>query len=109
MHSCMTAQPDEISARLEKGVRKFMYYLSYVIYHPRKTPKAIIERISRQRHCDPCLDPHPHYPHRVISNGILPRPFPCSRLVSGAVSLVDMCDLWYQRVVGVRVCEHRAD
>jgi hypothetical protein len=86
-----------------------MYYLSYVIYHPCMTPKAILEHISLQRHPNPRLDPPSHSLHHVISDGVLPRPFPCRRLVTRAIGLVDMSDLWYQRVVGIGVCEHRTD
>jgi hypothetical protein len=42
-------------------------------------------------------------------DSILARPLPGSSLVSGSVCLVDMCDLRNERVVGVGICEHRAD
>lgn len=42
-------------------------------------------------------------------DGVLPGPLPGGGLVAGAVGLVDMCDLGYERVVGVGVCEHGAN
>lgn len=42
-------------------------------------------------------------------DGVLSSPLAGRRLVPGAVGLVHVCDLRDQRVVGVRVCEHRAD
>ena len=36
-------------------------------------------------------------------------PFPGSSFVSGSVGLVHMRDLRNKRVIGVRVCQHRAD
>jgi len=46
---------------------------------------------------------------KAALDGVLPGPLPGGGLVAGAVGLVDVCDLGYQRVVGVRVCEHGAD
>lgn len=42
-------------------------------------------------------------------DGVLPGPLPGGSLVTGAVGLVDVCNLRNQRVVGVGVCEHRAN
>jgi hypothetical protein len=46
---------------------------------------------------------------KAALDGVLPGPLPGGSLVAGAVGLVDVCDLGYQRVVGVGVCEHGAD
>lgn len=46
-------------------------------------------------------------PHSLDS--VLPSPLPGHGLIPGAVRLVHMCDLGNERVVGVGVCEHRAD
>lgn len=46
-------------------------------------------------------------PHTL--DGVLPGPLPRGRLVTSAVGLVDMRDLRDQRVVGVRVGQHRAN
>lgn len=43
------------------------------------------------------------------SDGVLPSPLSRCCLVPRAVGFVDVGDLWYQRVVRVRVCEHGAD
>ena len=43
------------------------------------------------------------------SDGVLPRPLPRRRLVSGAVRLVDVCNFGDERVVRVGVGEHGAD
>lgn len=43
------------------------------------------------------------------SDSVLAGPLASSRLVPGTVSLVDVGDLGHQRVVGVGICEHRAD
>lgn len=42
-------------------------------------------------------------------DSIFAGPFPCRRLVSRAVGLVDMCDFGDERVVRVGVREHGAD
>ena len=45
----------------------------------------------------------------ILSNSKLPSPLSGCSLVSSPVGLVDVGDLWYQRVVWVGVCEHRAN
>ena len=42
-------------------------------------------------------------------DGVLPGPLPGGGLVTRTVGLVDVCDIGYERVVGVGVCEHGAD
>ena len=53
----------------------------------------------------------PRLPNRPVRplDGVLPRPFSSSSLVSLAVGLVHMSDLRHERVVRVRVSQHRAD
>ena len=43
------------------------------------------------------------------SHGVLSSPFPSCCFIFGLVGFVDVCDLWYQRVIGVGVCEKTAD
>ena len=43
------------------------------------------------------------------SHGILSRPLPGSRLVLSLVILVNLGDLWNQRVIRIRVIEQRAE
>lgn len=43
------------------------------------------------------------------SDSVFSRPLSRRCFVSRAVGLVDVCDLRHERVVRVRVCEHRAD
>lgn len=40
---------------------------------------------------------------------VFPGPLAGGRLVPRAVGLVDVCNFGHERVVGVGVCEHRAD
>ena len=40
---------------------------------------------------------------------VLSRPFPCSRFISRTVRLVGVSNLWNQRIIGIRVRQHRAD
>lgn len=47
--------------------------------------------------------------HVFTLNGVLSSPLPGCGLVSGSVSLVDMGNLGDQRVVRVRIRQHRAD
>jgi hypothetical protein len=42
-------------------------------------------------------------------DGVLPGPLARRRFIAGSVGLVDMCDLGDERIVGVGVCQHRAD
>jgi hypothetical protein len=42
-------------------------------------------------------------------DGVLASPLPGRRLIPGPVGLVDVCNLGYERVVGVGVGQHRAD
>ena len=44
-----------------------------------------------------------------LLNRILPSPLPGGGFVSGSVGLVDMCNFWYQWVVGVWIRQHGAD
>lgn len=43
------------------------------------------------------------------SDSVLAGPFTGGGFISGTIGLVDMRNLRNQRVVGIRVCEHRAD
>lgn len=42
-------------------------------------------------------------------NGIFACPLSSCCLVARTIGLVDMCDFWHERVVGIRVCKHGAD
>lgn len=48
-------------------------------------------------------------PSYIHLDGVLAGPLAGGRLVSGAVCLVDVCDLGDERVVGVGVRQHGAD
>lgn len=44
-----------------------------------------------------------------LAHGILLGPAPCSRLVLGPIGLVHVCNLWYQWIIRIRVCQQGAD
>ncbi len=44
-----------------------------------------------------------------LLDSVLPSPLSRGRFVPRTVGLVNVCDLWHQRIVGVRICEHRTD
>jgi len=55
------------------------------------------------------FQPHAYHNIQGDLDGVLASPFSSCVLISGTVSLVDMCDLGHQRIVRVGVCQHRAD
>lgn len=51
----------------------------------------------------------PPAPVEAMLDGVLSRPLSRCSLVPRAIGLVDMCDFRYERVIGIRICEHGAD
>lgn len=74
-----------------------------------KTESFSLGQNARKRSINLAEKENEQHERNETSNGVFASPFPRRRVVPRTVCLVNVRDLWYQRIVRVRVCEHRAD
>lgn len=71
--------------------------------YEKETPGKLHNHESKQM-----VEWESHY-MTIPLDGVLPGPFPRCSFIAGTVGFVNVSDFRNERVIGIRVCEHRAD